>query len=183
MILVAVVAIPLGAVVRLNRHWRELKDRAVHHRQEIGSLGLSDLETYLILTIGLDWGAPNNILQAPREPYDHKRAAEDSRKMIDTARPLIRFIQYHERLAAKYEFACNHPWLSVAPDPPQPAKPSFEELKSIFNTLQLGDPDPPQSRKTAAYNGYPADESSGAVVLAYGCNLVKLSAEALAFAR
>lgn len=29
-------------------------------------------------------------------------------------------IEWHQSMARKYEFAANHPWLSVDPDPPEP---------------------------------------------------------------
>jgi hypothetical protein len=29
-------------------------------------------------------------------------------------------IEWHESMARKYEYAAHHPWLAVAPDPPEP---------------------------------------------------------------
>jgi hypothetical protein len=32
----------------------------------------------------------------------------------------LRLVRWHDEMQAKYEFAAAHPWLPVAPDPPDP---------------------------------------------------------------
>jgi hypothetical protein len=33
---------------------------------------------------------------------------------------VLRLARWHDEMQAKYEFAAAHPWLPVAPDPPEP---------------------------------------------------------------
>jgi hypothetical protein len=50
--------------------------------------------------------------------------AEDVRaKDLRNIAYLSRMAAYHAAMARKYKYAANHPWLPVAPDPPEPPLP------------------------------------------------------------
>lgn len=181
MLLVAAVAIPLAAGVQFHRRWRGFKDRAVYHRQEISRLGLSELEVYLVYTAASP-EARSNILQAPKRPTPDPPAEYQS-ALAHESRLLRDFIRYHEGLVIKYEFALNHPWLSVAPDAPAPATVRVEELTELGNSFGIGEPAPPGVRTTPAYDGWHSDVTAETIALAYGTNLVERLAEVARVAR
>jgi len=84
----------------------------------------------LILALGVSFGAVREV-QARRERferlfYQHYFAAGMGSRVIamwpkdepKPSPPTPKQHEYHRKLAEKYEFAKEHPWLPVMPDPP-----------------------------------------------------------------
>ncbi len=123
MVTVAVAALILGLVERRARFARI----SLAHQTAYNSLGLRDLEMYLVLT---PW--QSDIEASPAEKVeDGKAIAEFDRG----TRPLRDFIRYHAQMQEKYDRASDRPWLPVSSDPPPPPRPSNEFVKALLVRL------------------------------------------------
>jgi hypothetical protein len=55
------------------------------------------------------------------EAYGGERMRQVAREYRSEARLCVKLAEYHARLIPKYDRAAAHPWLSIVPDPPEPA--------------------------------------------------------------
>jgi hypothetical protein len=97
MIAVAVVAIPLGAMVAVaERRQRFMRMATAHWRATVA---------VQILENGTANGVVEHYLDARGVPLGAQQQARD---------------KWHETMAEKYRQAARRPWLPVPPDPPEP---------------------------------------------------------------
>lgn len=131
MVAVVVGSLPF-AVVRLRAaRFAQLADS---HEAAERALGLSDLETYLLLSTPQGGENP---------PPERVKALDWWEQRL---RPWREFITYHSALAGKYRSAAARPWSWVAPDPPSPPRPSKNAVLALRRWLDnLGqNSDPPK---------------------------------------
>ena len=114
MIVVAVLGLIFARPVNLWYHER-------NHRDEVASLKLGDLELFLLMTVA----GPGGLM--------HPKSGHP---MVEAAKPVRTFIEYHNDMARKYTLAGWKPWLPVDSDPPAPRKPTAEEVERLVIPLQ-----------------------------------------------
>lgn len=102
--------------VAIHQRSRRYNELATYHVTQRKSLLISDLEVFIAYS---DPQLPPDISvdRATRILNEHQRILQDMEQVTT-------FMKYHYDMAEKYEFAADHPWLPVLPDPPQPAIPS-----------------------------------------------------------
>ena len=123
MVAVAIAAMILGLLERRARFARI----ALAHQMERGTMGVSDLEMYLLLTpsqANVDWS-----------PSEKEAARKAQEKWDRSVLALREFVDYHSQMSYKYERASGRPWLPVASDAPTPPRPSQESLKALLAPL------------------------------------------------